>query len=639
MVKDPPLPQIPCEIQKEILPDKDLSVLDILKFHLPAAARSINGSFNHSQKFLSTLTPMVTNIEEIRTIPTPPLDVLNELVKLPELLSSQSVLCLHAPGFVTERLPMWTLSYWVQVFHLRPLKKKWLDAEESLQKQGHSKQRTDDTQALVSQVQNTLACISWAADIKGFSASISTVHLATYLTQEWFTDEHENQMLYLLRQKVSRERREDGIDVCDTFFMEKLINLQQDEDGPNRYATGANYAWLREKGQELATGVMDMLVTIANIESNHWVAVVIDFKSSYILYGDSMGGTIDDDVQKALTWWIHHHTGKHFTKGYLPITRQRDGHSCGILAWTALAQYLFPGTYSRVDAGLLANERLRMFLWVSDRHNEKVSKDHNLQTCVTNEKKSFNAMAEGYEFTVQAPDMESSEGEVEIYETPQVLDSGLARTMEESASENEDEMTSNFTPSSPSLSHAITPLSRPVTPPTQIASGSKRTLTPEGSPQGHEKKKSKLKTINPAIRNAFELSKETKDLGQEPKFGLLKFFSKGTAEDKRAYFAREDERAENTRSLNNVEVQNIQMEKKLHERELARRRQQKRRQLLKETEIKAKVRSPGGTKRKVSSVEILVDKSLLNQGCSSLRWSSRIIQTPASRRSKEILQS
>jgi hypothetical protein len=171
-------------------------------------------------------------------------------------------------------------------------------------------------------------------------------------------------------------------------------------------------------------------------------------------------------------------------------------------------------------------------------------------------------MAEGYEFTVQAPDVESSDGEVEVYETPQVFDSGFARTTEESASEIEEELASNFTPSSPSLSHAITPLSRPGTPPTQIASSSKRMLTPEGSPQGHEKKKSKLKTITSAIRNAFELSKETKDLCQEPRFGLLKFFSKGTAEDKMAYFAREDERAENTWSLNGVEVQDLQIWKR-----------------------------------------------------------------------------
>jgi hypothetical protein len=94
-------------------------------------------------------------------------------------------------------------------------------------------------------------------------------------------------------------------------------------------------------------------------------------------------------------------------------------------------------------------------------------------------------------------------------------------------------------------------------------------LTPEGSLQGHEKKKSKLKMITSTIQNALKLSKEKKDLGQEPKFGLLKFFSKGSAEDKKAYFARDNEQAENTWSLDNVEAQNLQMEKKQHERELA----------------------------------------------------------------------
>jgi hypothetical protein len=118
-----------------------------------------------------------------------------------------------------------------------------------------------------------------------------------------------------------------------------------------------------------------------------------------------------------------------------------------------------------------------------------VSKDYNSQNFVIDEKKSFDAMAEGYEFTVQAPDVESSDSKIEVYKTPQVFDSGLARTTEESTSENKEEVASNFTPSSPSPSCAITPLSRPVTPPTQIASSSKRMLTPEGSPQGHEKKK------------------------------------------------------------------------------------------------------------------------------------------------------
>jgi len=102
MAKGPQLPQIPPTVQQSILPDKDLSIVDFLKFRLPAAARSFDGSFTPSQEFLSSLSPTITTIEEIQVIPTPPLAVLNELVNMPELSVSQSVLCLHAPGFIAE---------------------------------------------------------------------------------------------------------------------------------------------------------------------------------------------------------------------------------------------------------------------------------------------------------------------------------------------------------------------------------------------------------------------------------------------------------------------------------------------------------------------------------------------------------
>ena len=53
-----------------------------------------NGSFNLSHNSFST----VTDIEEVQSIPTPPLAVPNEMVKGQELLQSQSVLCFHVPG-------------------------------------------------------------------------------------------------------------------------------------------------------------------------------------------------------------------------------------------------------------------------------------------------------------------------------------------------------------------------------------------------------------------------------------------------------------------------------------------------------------------------------------------------------------
>lgn len=69
-------------------------------------------------------------------------------------------------------------------------------------------------------------------------------------------------------------------------------------------------------------GVYDVFATIVHINSNHWVPIVVDFKVSKYLYGDSLGGAIDEDVEEVLMWWTFHHTSITFTKSYLLITHQ-----------------------------------------------------------------------------------------------------------------------------------------------------------------------------------------------------------------------------------------------------------------------------------------------------------------------------
>jgi hypothetical protein len=108
-------------------------------------------------------------------------------------------------------------------------------------------------------------------------------------------------MLHLLRQEVLSKRREDEISISDTPFVKILIDIHQIVNRIEHYATACNYTWIQEKGQELATSILDILIMITNIRENHWVALVVDFKSSRILYGDSMGGTIDEDIENALT--------------------------------------------------------------------------------------------------------------------------------------------------------------------------------------------------------------------------------------------------------------------------------------------------------------------------------------------------
>lgn len=142
--------------------------------------------------------------------------------------------------------------------------------------------------------------------------------------------------------------------IAGTFFVTRLLEIYRHPERDEYYATAKCNAWLRRRGQELGTGVLEKLVAIVNLDQNHWVSVVIDVPSSRIL------------------WWTNHHTATNFQMHNLAITRQEDRYSCGMLAWNAIAAHVLPKTYSLVNSRAVVDERLKMLLRVVERHNEKV---------------------------------------------------------------------------------------------------------------------------------------------------------------------------------------------------------------------------------------------------------------------------
>jgi len=78
------LAKIPPDIQAVILPKENISILDFLKFPLPAVAL---GAFTQPLNFFSTLDPTITDVEVIQKTLMPPLPVLNHLLQAKELHS------------------------------------------------------------------------------------------------------------------------------------------------------------------------------------------------------------------------------------------------------------------------------------------------------------------------------------------------------------------------------------------------------------------------------------------------------------------------------------------------------------------------------------------------------------------------
>ena len=367
---------IPPGLKDSLLLSKGLSIIDFLQFPLPgiaaAARESTQSTACQPKTFFSTLFPTIMDPKSIQKIPLPPLPILKQLSQDIDLTSTHSIICQHAPSVAGHRFPVWILTYWTEVAQIWPLKEKWASAEEALEMRKNKKTCTDETKRLISQAYDSLTCIPWAGNINGFPGSVPTECLTRYLTNEWLIDEHENQMLHLLECELARSGHNDGIHIANTFFITRLLRVYRDPNRDDLYSTEKRNAWLRRLGQELATGILKKLVTIVNIDHNHWVSIVIDAPSSRILYGDSFSEPIKHEIKAVLTWWTNHHTATDFQIHNLHMSRQKDGYSCGMFAWNAVAVHLLPETYSLMNSQAVADERLKMFHHVVERHNEKV---------------------------------------------------------------------------------------------------------------------------------------------------------------------------------------------------------------------------------------------------------------------------
>ena len=251
----------------------------------------------------------------------------------------------------------------------------WLEAEDSLQKLCHPKKGFPSPLTnLIDQVFMTLACIPWNDNILGFPGSVPTHSLAKYATTGWLTDEHETQMLELLKQDLARSGRASGIEVQPIHFIPLLSDAYK--DGDNAYLTKQHYTWLRHLGHACETGLVTKIPMIANTGNNqHWVAIIIDFADKVVWYGDSMDAVSPPKhLRNVLDWWIQKSLptmNTMFPYQKMPITEQEDTYSCGLLAWNALSSFLLEDV-KIFSPNSIAEERLKVLLSVAERHHAKV---------------------------------------------------------------------------------------------------------------------------------------------------------------------------------------------------------------------------------------------------------------------------
>ncbi|KAJ7707012.1 hypothetical protein B0H14DRAFT_2646979 [Mycena olivaceomarginata] len=113
-----------------------------------------------------------------------------------------------------------------------------------------------------------------------------------------------------------------------------------------------------EAREALAMGKGTRLGGIANISENHWIAFTIDTEAQVVGYGMGSAAPYRRACARMST--------------DLPIPKQIDPHSCGILAYFSLATGLTANAFRcQINNRCMADERVKMFLRVVEHHERK----------------------------------------------------------------------------------------------------------------------------------------------------------------------------------------------------------------------------------------------------------------------------
>ena len=123
---------IPQHVEQIILPAKNMSVVDFLDFKLPLV--TFPTKLVKVEDYFSTDSVMTDNVEEICSLPSLPVTMVQLLSQSLSLNNPTSVCCPHLGAMAGKRFPPWIVSFWSQLVSIWKVRCGWMEAKEYMEK-------------------------------------------------------------------------------------------------------------------------------------------------------------------------------------------------------------------------------------------------------------------------------------------------------------------------------------------------------------------------------------------------------------------------------------------------------------------------------------------------------------------------
>ncbi|KAJ7877815.1 hypothetical protein B0H13DRAFT_1892972 [Mycena leptocephala] len=366
---------IPEHLASAILPSDEISLHALVEFPLPRVT---------AQEVLDTTTyfslyapdPVDSSmILRLRHLDMPPVKVIRRLAQEGQqawLDGFKSVKYGHLSGDAGTHFPLLVISFWNAVIDIRSdVRKPWIGGRDWLKKQMEQK-KNPQVRTHATEVTKLLSVLPWNGRKRGLSDKSPIHSLWCFFGTEWLSSTDENDMLEILRDRITSDPDLVGcVRVEPVELTTKIIKAYEGRE------TGdyGESRWLKSLGTDIF-GQGERLITIAHLrfhkKQKHWVAIEVDGPQRLFLYGDSFGEEIPPTLRQAYQWWASQHTADALEFGTLPTSAQTDGHSCGMFSANAAEHAVYPAIPLMEQANIVT-ERLQMFSKLANRILDRIA--------------------------------------------------------------------------------------------------------------------------------------------------------------------------------------------------------------------------------------------------------------------------
>ncbi|KAJ7574501.1 hypothetical protein C8J56DRAFT_1172807 [Mycena floridula] len=349
------IPQIPQDFIDTalLLPSAMLTIPELIAFRTPPV--SPNEIYAHlNDDALFSVQPSSFNPQTISIILSLPFPSEKELqglyIRIQKAVASGKKSICHISAHTSDRevrLPLWSFGWWSNLHFVIAAQAMWIRAFASVKE-------TRKNSPVIEAACQVLQVLPWNTPIpRNFGGTTS---MSALFTNQWLNDDVLSQIAGQLSFATRNMMTFDKPPlILDPYWSGTL--LQSYRLCRNSYSTNGHQC-LRDAGQALVggewaelafplnvlleNGVVKLPSETQGILGNHWIIIVIDPTHSDILIGDPAASRLPDsmlEVVDCIRWWLGCHYGPDelFDVIPMPISRQRDSYSCGVLAMDSIS--------------------------------------------------------------------------------------------------------------------------------------------------------------------------------------------------------------------------------------------------------------------------------------------------------------